>query len=134
MTNDDLKYAYQDASGWHIQTVDSEGEVGEGTSLALDGNGYPHISYDDETNSDLKYAYRDASGWHSEKVDDASTPILRSRWIRLVSPASATTMPMRRSSSMPTAPPSTGSGESCPELVLAVAPLRSRWMRTVMRT
>jgi len=43
--NYDLKYAYQEASGWHIETVDSEGHVGEYTCLALDGNGNPHISY-----------------------------------------------------------------------------------------
>ena len=55
--NDDLKYAYQNASGWHIETVDSEGHVGYYTSLALDGGGYPHISYHDYTNGDLRYAY-----------------------------------------------------------------------------
>jgi regulation of enolase protein 1 (concanavalin A-like superfamily) len=63
----DLKYAYQDASGWHIETVDSEG--GGSTSLALDGDGYPHISYYDTSNEDLKYAYQDASGWRIETVD-----------------------------------------------------------------
>ncbi|WP_144060459.1 hypothetical protein [Archaeoglobus sulfaticallidus] len=54
-TNGDLKYAYKDANGWHIETVDSEGDVGKYTSLALDSNGYPHISYYDATNGDLKY-------------------------------------------------------------------------------
>jgi hypothetical protein len=61
--------AYQDASGWHIETVDSKEDIGEYTSLALDANGYPHISYYDTTNDDLKYAYQDASGWHIETVD-----------------------------------------------------------------
>jgi catechol 2,3-dioxygenase-like lactoylglutathione lyase family enzyme len=65
----DLKYAYQNDSGWHIETVDSEGNVGGLTSVSLDGDGYPHISYLDYTNDDLKYAYQDASGWHTETVD-----------------------------------------------------------------
>jgi|GEM_PF-5199146 hypothetical protein len=34
------------ASVWHTETVDSEGDVGCGTSLALDPTtGYPRISY-----------------------------------------------------------------------------------------
>jgi hypothetical protein len=67
----ELKYAYQDASGWHTETVDSTGWVGKHTSLALDDSGYPHISYFDSTHDDLKYAHQDASGWHVETVDSA---------------------------------------------------------------
>ncbi len=54
---DDLKYAYRDASGWHIETVDAEGYVGGDTSLALDGSDCPRISYYHQGHMDVKYAW-----------------------------------------------------------------------------
>ena len=74
-TNKDLKYAYKffnplrQRFEWHIETVDSEGDVGAFTSIALDSQGFPHISYYDDSNDNLKYAYYDGSGWHIETVD-----------------------------------------------------------------
>jgi len=68
-TGGNLKYAYKDATGWHIETVDSDGDVGIFTSIALDDDDYPHISYGeyiDKATSNLKYAYQDAGGWHIE--------------------------------------------------------------------
>lgn len=65
----DLRYAYQDATGWYTQTVDAPGDVGYYTSLALDASGYPHISYYDAGQGDLKYAYQDENGWQNETVD-----------------------------------------------------------------
>ncbi len=71
-TNGDLKYAKgTGATSWQIDLVDSQGNVGQYTSIALDAGGYPHISYYDESNQDLKYAYLDASGWHTQTVDSA---------------------------------------------------------------
>lgn len=64
-----VKYAHEDAAGWHVQVVDPDGHLGYFTSLALDDVGYPHISYYNEWPDGLKYAYHDAEGWHLQSVE-----------------------------------------------------------------
>ncbi len=78
-TNGDLKYAYCDvncyiSTNWTKVAVDSTGNVGEYTSIALDSSGNPRISYYDYLNGDLKYAYCDSgcnnpSNWIKITVD-----------------------------------------------------------------
>lgn len=53
---DHLYYARQDASGWHITTVDPRWDVGSGAALALDQQGRVHISYCDRAGQSVFYA------------------------------------------------------------------------------
>ncbi|MFH1632498.1 MAG: PKD domain-containing protein [Chloroflexota bacterium] len=67
-----MKYAYQDASGWHFEIVESNGygPCGDQTSLVLDASGYPHIAYcRDQDSPGLRYAYKDSGGWHTMTID-----------------------------------------------------------------
>lgn len=63
-----LKYATLEAGGWHTETLESNNS-GYAVSIALDDDGYPHLSYWTSYHMfDLLYAYLDASGWHSETI------------------------------------------------------------------
>jgi hypothetical protein len=65
----EIIYIHQSGTNWISQVIDTGSNVGADTSLALDEQGYPHISYMDNTLIDLKYAYQDANGWHQQTLD-----------------------------------------------------------------
>ncbi len=52
----DLNYAYKKENIWYFESVDTERMVGSYASIAIDDEGYPHISYMDSNNLALKYA------------------------------------------------------------------------------
>ena len=53
-----LKYAWQDATGWHIETVPISGATGTYHSMVLDDQNMAHSSTYDSINKDLIYAKR----------------------------------------------------------------------------
>ena len=72
-TNGNLKYAVKDGSQWTNITVDSTGNVGYSTSIALDGNENPSISYYDGGNKRLKFATKTGSSWTTVIVDSVGS-------------------------------------------------------------
>ena len=58
-------------SRWRIETVDATGDVGWDTSLELDADDHPHISYHDAGTGSLEYVYWDGAAWQNTTVDDS---------------------------------------------------------------
>ncbi len=65
----DLRYASWNGTGWVIQTVDSTAGYPQGTSLAVDSDGYARLSY---SGSGLRYASFNGTGWVIQILDTAS--------------------------------------------------------------
>ncbi|HKV25978.1 MAG TPA: hypothetical protein VJN93_15400 [Candidatus Acidoferrum sp.] len=65
-----LKFARLTSKGWSVENVDSLVQggswVGYRSSLVLDKDGHPHISYEDH--GILKHAYYDGKVWHIQVV------------------------------------------------------------------
>jgi hypothetical protein len=53
---------------WSIETVET-GSVGYYSSIDVDSNNRPHISYYDSGSDDLKYAYWDGAVWQIQTID-----------------------------------------------------------------
>jgi hypothetical protein len=64
----DLKYAKWDGISWTTTTIDTGG-VGKWTSLALDSQGHPFISYQDSNKNNLKMANFSGVEWSTQTVD-----------------------------------------------------------------
>jgi hypothetical protein len=67
--NADLKYAAKAGGVWNVETVVSQGVVGEYTSLELDAQGNPRITYFDRDNGNVWYAAKNGGIWTFEIVE-----------------------------------------------------------------
>lgn len=65
--NKDLKYARENPMSWDIEVVDQNASH---SSIDLDEQDRPHISYTVSNGTELKYAYFDGENWRIEVVDD----------------------------------------------------------------
>jgi hypothetical protein len=71
--NDYLKYAWWDGTNWHTYTVDSGVGTGRYTSIAVDQNGYPFISYNSGMGAgNLRVAQWTGSSWIIRTADPSS--------------------------------------------------------------
>ena len=69
LLNGDLKYITNATGSWVAETLDSIGDVGWYTSIAVDSQDKVHISYYDDTNDDLKYITNVTGSWVAETLD-----------------------------------------------------------------
>jgi hypothetical protein len=65
----DMRILWHDVAGWHETILEQTGAQAAHNDLALDGAGWPHVSYHAPEDGDLRYAWQDALGWHLETVD-----------------------------------------------------------------
>ncbi len=70
----DVRYAFRDAAGWHVEIVEHIGFIGTAGrqgSMALDSRGTPHVAYfvrTDDPYGEVRYGNRTSSGWTREVV------------------------------------------------------------------
>lgn len=69
-TNDTLKYAFYDGSGWTTSIIENTGNYPCFTSIAVDSNDNPHIAY--TTLCGLNYAYWNGSSWDITTVSSGT--------------------------------------------------------------
>ena len=65
-----VEYAFFNGATWQVEAIGyTFVDYANTTSLALDSEGKPHITFYDDKSGDLIYAVRDMSGWNISAVD-----------------------------------------------------------------
>jgi hypothetical protein len=66
----------QGSRAWYKYDVDTTGNVGEYSAIALNSTGFPQISYFDNTNDALKFVNLTSTGWKIQTVDLGASRII----------------------------------------------------------
>jgi hypothetical protein len=66
------------SSNWNIRTapIETQGDVGQHSSMATTSQGYGRVSYYEASKGDLRYAYENADGWHKRQTPIAETGVV----------------------------------------------------------
>jgi hypothetical protein len=65
-----LSYCNNTLGSWTCREVETAGIIGTYTSIAIDSQGYVHISHEDTTNSKLRYCNNTLGTWTCTNVDN----------------------------------------------------------------
>jgi len=65
---DEIQHAEPDAGGWGVVACDTAHAFARTFSLAVDGNGEPHLAYYSRMNESIRYAKRSGGIWTVETV------------------------------------------------------------------
>lgn len=68
---------------WEFNDFPSSADQGKFSSMALDQNGYPHISFTDVSNDAINYVSWDGTDWISQTIDTLTFPIQRNTALAL---------------------------------------------------
>ncbi len=69
-----LSYITNSGAKWLAESIATDGDVGEQSSIAVDADGFVHIAYYDATNGTLNYA-SNIGGWSTVVVDNSSANV-----------------------------------------------------------
>jgi hypothetical protein len=70
----DLHYAFKQEGSWVVEIVDTTAVISDG-SMALDGQGVPHLAYRRSNAQELRYAVRVGAMWTSEVADSPAVDV-----------------------------------------------------------
>ncbi len=64
-----LKHAWFDGSKWQVETIDTQGDIGNDHSIVIDDSNKIYVSYYDRSTNELKYAWKTNNKWNIEVIN-----------------------------------------------------------------